>query len=119
MNSKHAVLVLKIAVAGEFLGHGVLALKHKAEWLGWFGVFGVENPSTAVTLLTLIGLADIAVALIVLFRPVKPVLLWAAFWGLATALVRPVVGQPIWDFVERLPNAGAPLALYFLTRSKE
>jgi hypothetical protein len=36
-------------------------------------------------------------------------------WGFWTALVRPIVGEPIWDFVERFANWGAPLALLALS----
>ena len=117
-NSRKAIWALRIAVAGEFLGHVILALQGKADWIGWFTKFGVSNTETAITLLTLVGILDIVVALIVLFKPIKPILLWAAFWGFWTALVRPIVGQPIWDFVERFPNWGAPLALYFLLKKE-
>ncbi len=113
-NNEKAIWALRIGVAGEFLGHGVLALQGKADWIGWFSQFGISNPETATTLLILVGLLDITVALTVLFKPMKPVILWAIFWGFWTALVRPIVGQPIWDFVERFANWGAPLALYFL-----
>lgn len=113
-NTNKAIWVLRIAVAGEFLGHGVLALEGKASWLGWFAKFGISDPSTAAILLTLVGIMDIIVALIVLFKPIKPVLLWAVLWGFWTALVRPIVGEPIWDFIERFANWGAPLALLFL-----
>ena len=70
----------------------------------------------AATLLTLVGVMDIVVALIILFKPIRPILLWAAFWGFWTALVRPLVGEPIWDFIERFANWAAPLALYYLVR---
>ena len=113
-----AIWALRIGVAGEFLGHGVLALQGKADWIGWFSKFGVSDPGTASTLLMLVGLLDVCVALIVLFRPIKPVLLWAVFWGFWTALIRPIIGQPIWDFIERFANWGAPLALYFLLKYK-
>lgn len=113
-----AIWILRIGVAGEFLGHGVFALQGKADWIKWFGNFGVTDPSTAGTLLMIVGILDILVALLVLVKPMKPVLLWAAFWGFWTALVRPIVGQPIWDFVERLANWAAPMALYYLMKSK-
>lgn len=115
-NTNKAIWALRIGVAGEFLGHGVLALQGKADWIGWFARFGVTDTGTAATLLTLVGLADILVALVVLFKPVRPILLWAAFWGFWTALVRPIVGEPIWDFIERFANWGAPLALFFLLK---
>lgn len=117
-NQKIIQWILRIAVAGEFLGHGVLALQGKKDWIGWISeITGVQN-ELAVKLLFIFGIMDLLVALIVLFKPIKPVLLWAAFWGFWTALVRPIVGQPIWDFIERFANWGAPLALYFVLRSK-
>ena len=76
-------------------------------------IVGVDA-STAVTLLTLIGILDILVALAVLIKPIQIVLLWIAFWGFWTALLRPLTGSPIWDLIERSSNFGAPLALIFL-----
>ncbi len=113
MNTKLIEWVLRIAVAGEFLGHGVFALQGKAQWIGWIEELLRVDASTAATLLMLIGLMDIAVAASVLLwrRVPRAVLLWAAVWGFWTALVRPVVGEPVWDFVERWANWGAPLAL--------
>lgn len=109
-----AQLVLRVAVAGEFVGHGVFALQGKADWLKWVSQLTGADAATAVTLLTMIGIMDILIAAIVLLKPIKAALLWAAFWGAWTALVRPIVGMPVWDFIERWANWGAPLALLFL-----
>ena len=106
--------ILRIAVAGEFVGHGVFALQGKPQWVGWIQQFTGASATTATQLLFLIGLMDLAVALVVLVKPVRPVLLWAALWGFWTALVRPLVGEPVWDFIERWANWGAPLALYLI-----
>ncbi|MEK7646843.1 MAG: hypothetical protein AAB378_00525 [Patescibacteria group bacterium] len=114
MNTKLMEWVLRIAVAGEFIGHGTFALQGKAQWVGWFSNFGITDAALATQLLFIIGLTDMAVALFVLVKPMRFVLLWAALWGFWTALVRPIVGEPIWDFVERWANWGAPLALLFL-----
>ncbi len=114
MNSKVVLWVLKIGVAGEFLGHGVFALEGKADWVKWIGQLTGASADTAATLLTIVGLFDILVAIIVLTKPIRIFLLWAAFWGFWTALVRPLVGQPIWDFVERFANWSAPLALLLI-----
>ena len=114
MNTTYAQWVLRIAVAGEFIGHGVFALQGKKDWIGWFAQFGVSNAGTAAQLLFLLGLIDITLAIIVLIKPVRLALLWMTFWGLWTALLRPIVGMPVWDFVERWANWGAPLALLFL-----
>ena len=106
--------VLRVAVAGEFLGHGVFALQGKADWIKWTSQLTGADMATAATLITAIGVLDILVAAIVLLKPVRAVLLWAALWGAWTALVRPLVGMPVWDFVERWANWGAPLALLLL-----
>src|SRR3989338_7802341 len=106
--------ILRVAVAGEFLGHGIFALQGKKDWIGWFANFGVSDQSTAASILFWIGVTDVFLALLILLRPVRLALLWMAFWGFWTALIRPLVGMPIWDFVERWANWGAPLALLLL-----
>lgn len=108
--------VLRIAVAGEFIGHGMLAIKGNAEWVGWVKQLSGLGDANAVTFLLLVGLIDVILAIIVLVRPVRPILLWMALWGFATAILRPIVGKSIWDFVERFANWGAPLALYLLLK---
>ena len=105
---------LRLAVFGEFLGHGIFAVQGKPAWIGWFGQFGISNPTTAGQLLFAVGLMDIALAVLVLIKPIRPALLWMTAWGFWTALLRPIVGEPIWDFVERWANWGAPLALLLL-----
>src|SRR3989344_7051679 len=124
-NEKKFEWLLRIGIAGEFLGHGLLAIGHKADWIGWIRQMIQVDVTTATTLLTIVGVCDVIVALIILIKPIKPILLWAAFWGFWTALVRPLVGDisnvwslssPWLDFVERFANWAAPLALYFYYR---
>lgn len=118
-NEKKMEWILRVGVAGEFLGHGIFALQGKADWIKWAQQLSGMEASTAATFIMIVGAMDVLLALIVLFRPVRPLLLWMAFWGLWTALVRPLVGLPIWDFVERWANWAAPLALYYVTKSKK
>lgn len=115
-NTKKMEWALRLGVAGEFAGHGFLALGGKADWIKWIVQLIHVSNSTAHTLLLLIGLTDLTVALIVLVKPINWVLLWATFWGFWTALVRPIVGVGWLDFIERFANWGAPLALYFFYR---
>ncbi len=111
--------ILRIAVFGEFFGHGVFALQGKEGWFKYFYAFGVSDPETIKMILLLVGIMDIVLAILVLVKPVRPILLWMAFWGLWTALVRwPFGGDPVWDFLERWTNWGAPLALYYLVSKK-
>lgn len=119
-NNKKIEWLLRVGVAGEFIGHGLLAIGGKKDWIGWISqMIGVDS-STATTLLLLIGLSDLIVATVILIKPVRPVLLWMALWGFWTALVRPLVGIGWLDFIERSANWAAPLALYyFLKKAKE
>lgn len=115
-SSKSTVLwVLRIGVAGEFFGHGVLALQGKETWLTWISQMLEVGRPTAETLLMAIGILDIVTALVVLIAPMPAFVLWAALWGFWTAMVRPLVGEPVWDFVERWANWAAPLALLLLS----
>jgi hypothetical protein len=114
MNIKHVEWVLRVSVAGEFFGHGVFALLGKKDWIGWFAKFGVADPALATKLLFILGIIDIALAILILIKPIRFALLWMVFWGFWTALLRPLVGMPIWDFIERWANWGAPLALLLL-----
>ncbi len=106
--------ILRIGVAGEFLGHGMLGLQAKAQWVTWIQQITGADAILAGQLIVLIGLLDVFVAIVVLLRPIKIVVLWAALWGFWTALLRPLVGEAIWDFVERFANWGAPLSLLLL-----
>ena len=105
--------VLRIGIFGEFLGHGVFALGTKASWIPYFTSLGLTE-SFARTVLPLIGIMDIIVAFIILIKPLRFVLVWATIWGFWTALLRPLAGEPIWDFLERWTNWAAPLALLVL-----
>ncbi|MBI2597229.1 hypothetical protein HYW41_03670 [Candidatus Daviesbacteria bacterium] len=111
--------ILRIGVAGEFIGHGMLALQGKQQWVGWVHQMTGFDMPTATHFLFIIGLSDLLVAFIVLVKPIRPVLLWAAFWGFWTALLRPLVGESVLDFVERSANWAAPLALYFLLKKQK
>lgn len=119
-NDKKIEWILRIGVAGEFLGHGILAVLGKADWIKWTQQLTGLDAGMAGTFIMLVGLMDIIMAVIVLWKPINPLLLWMAFWGFWTALVRPLVAIPafsgtsILDFIERFANWAAPLALYFL-----
>lgn len=115
MNNKIIEWVLRIGVAGEFVGHGMIALFNlNPKWSLWIQHFVPVSHEAAVTLLFWIGVSDLLVALFMLVKPIRIILLWAVFWGFWTALMRPLVGELIWDFIERWGNWAAPLALLLL-----
>lgn len=105
--------LLRLGIFGSFLGHGVFALQIKQGWIPYFTAVGLSE-SMATILLPLIGVMDLVVALIALLYPIRIILAWAAVWGFWTALLRPIAGEPIWDFIERWANWAAPLALLAL-----
>lgn len=112
-NTQKMEWALRIGVAGEFLGHGLLAIGKKPDWIKWMTQLTPFDAQTASTLIVIIGIVDVLVALTVLFRPIQWVLIYATIWGFWTALVRPLVGVGWLDFIERFANWGAPLALYY------
>lgn len=118
-NTKKMEWILRVGVAGEFLGHGVFAVLGKADWIKWTQQLTGFDVSMATTFIMFVGIMDICLALLVLYKPIRPVLLWMAFWGFWTALVRPLVGLPVWDFIERFANWAAPLALYYIYKNEK
>ena len=105
--------ILRIGISFTFLGHGIFAYNLKTSWLPYLTVIGFST-ETAITIMPLIGVLDIIVATLVLIYPTRILLIWATIWAFATALIRPVSGMPIWDFIERGANWAAPLALLFI-----
>ena len=113
-NSKIIEWILRIALFGEFLGHGIFAWQLKARFLEMLEAFIGVSGDLANTLMKTIGAIDMGVAILAIVKPLRIILLYAAIWGFLTALARPIAGDPIWDFVERWANWGVPLALLFL-----
>jgi len=112
-NLKRVEWILRIGVFGTFLGHGVFALLGKQSWIPYFTSIGISE-ANAMVLLPLIGFLDILVAVSALIKPVRVVLIYASMWAFMTAIIRPISGEPIWDFVERTANWATPLALLYL-----
>lgn len=106
--------ILRIAVFGTYLGHGVLALQLKPSFLTLIeGMSGISG-QLAENLLVTIGVIDIITAILAIVYPFRLLLIWATAWSFLTAVARPVSGDPVWDFIERWPNVAAPLALLYV-----
>jgi len=102
--------MLRLACAAEFIGHGAFGIMPKAAWLPYFAVVGIP-PEWGWRLMPMIGTVDITLGLLVgLILPARGLLLYMAFWGFLTASIRPLAGEPIWEFFERIPNWAIPLA---------
>ena len=105
--------VLRVGVVMEFVGHGALGLEGVAAWTSYFAVVGISK-ATAMNLMPIVGAFDVAMAMTVLFFPMRAVILYMGFWGLWTALLRPLAGESAWEAVERAGNFGALGALFLL-----
>ena len=79
----------------------MLAGQGAMDWLG-AKLISVDL-ATATTIMMIVGALDILIAIIVLLRPIRPVL-YGRQLGFWTALVRPLVGEPIWDLLNALPT---------------
>lgn len=110
--------ILRVALFGEFLGHGYFAFMQSPNFVKLItGATGFSE-DLAMTLLRVIGVVDFGVAFLALAYPFRALAIYAAMWGLLTALSRPLSGMHVMDFVERWPNWGIPLALFFVLQMK-
>ena len=126
---------LRVTVALCFIGHGTWGLITKSGWLPFFASQGIE-PELAWTLQPLIGAFDIIMALLLLRKSSRAILIWMFLWALWTAMLRPLAGnldKPVevtegqwvveireearpdktqtWEFWERAGNWGPPFML--------
>jgi uncharacterized membrane protein YphA (DoxX/SURF4 family) len=114
--NKNIYYVLRIAAAMCFIGHGSFGVITKPIWCNYFAVFGIGK-SLAYTLMPILGSVDILLGLSILFYPTRAVLSWLVVWGIVTAALRPMSGEPFAELIERAGNFGAPLALLLLCGS--
>jgi hypothetical protein len=108
---------LRISCAMCFIGHGVFGIITKKIWCNYFAVFGIGE-DLAFQLMPFVGLLDIALGIMLIIYPVRAVAGWLVFWGLFTASLRPLSGEPLAEFMERAGNYGAPLVLLLLSSSE-
>jgi len=99
----------------EFIGHGALGWNHPPAWATYFAVVGIPK-DIALSLMPWVGVLDITLALTVLFFPMRAVVFYMAVWGLWTAMLRPLAGEPIWELIERAGNYGTLVAWFLLAR---
>lgn len=113
MNRTIVDMILRIGVFGTFLGHGILALQVNPAWIRFLLMAGFTSEQAQIVM-PMIGTLDIVLAIWVLFKPNKYILIWMVFWAFLTALMRPLSGASLLQFVERSANWAAPLALLYL-----
>jgi hypothetical protein len=106
--------VLRITVACCFIGHGAWGVITKAGWLPFFRSQSIPD-EVAWKLMPIIGAFDILMAILVLIKPRRIILMWMFIWALWTAILRPISGtQGTWEFWERAGNWLPPLMMIML-----
>jgi hypothetical protein len=112
--SSQLTVLFRIACAMCFIGHGAFGIITKPVWCNYFAVFGIGE-ALAYQLMPVVGVADILLGIVILVYPLRFAAGWLVFWGLFTASLRPLSGEPFAEFLERAGNYGAPLLLILLT----
>ncbi|HLY71627.1 MAG TPA: hypothetical protein VKR53_17955 [Puia sp.] len=105
---------LRIAVAMCFIGHGAFGIITKPIWCNYFAVFGIGQ-HTALSLMPWVGVIDIFLGIMMIVYPFRAIPVWLVGWGLLTATLRPLAGEPFAELIERAGNFGAPFALLLLS----
>src|SRR6201996_8777155 len=85
--------ILRLAVAMCFIGHGAFGIITKPIWVNYFAVFGIGH-DMAYTLMPILGSVDILLGLIMLVYPIRAIAIWLVIWGVVTASLRPLSGEP-------------------------
>lgn len=97
-----------------FIGHGSFGIITKPIWCNYFAVFGIGQ-ATAYQLMPFVGIVDILFGIIILIYPIRAIPAWLVIWGIITAFLRPLSGEPFAEVIERAGNFGAPFALLVLS----
>lgn len=108
------VYILRVCVCMTFAGHGYLATQTQSGWYAYLAVAGIGK-RVGGPLMRLIGVVDLALAALVLFAYPSPLAhCWCMIWGFSTAMMRPLAGESVHQFIERSGNFLPSLALMWM-----
>jgi hypothetical protein len=105
--------LFRLALCAEFIGHGAFGVMTKQAWVPYFTLFGFPE-AWAWRLMPAVGSVDIALGVLALVAPTRAGLLYMSFWGLFTALLRPLAGEGGWELLERSYNFGVPFLMLWV-----
>jgi hypothetical protein len=108
--------ILRVTTASLLIGHGGFGLvMHKKVWFDYFGVLGIgTDTGQALSLLSVVGVCEILLGVAVLIKPARPLVLAIFAYKLGSEFLRPLSGEPFWEFVERGGSYAAPLGLFIV-----
>jgi hypothetical protein len=97
------------------IGHGAFDCAMHKDWSGYAAALGIAPATVAAhPLRPFAGWAEVVFGLLVLVCPIAPALVFVFVWKVGTEALRPLAGEPMWEFVERSGSYAAPLALLML-----
>jgi hypothetical protein len=107
--------ILRVTTALLLIGHGGFDFAMGKDWAGYAAAVGI-TPATLAghPLRPFAGWFECGLGVVVLAWPTRVLLMFVFAWKLGTEGLRPLAGEPIWEFVERGGSYGAPLALAWL-----
>lgn len=128
------LLWVKVAIAFTFVGHGLYAVGYypvPGHFVHMLDVVLGVSDATAEVILKVAGILDFIIAIGIFFpRIALPILYYAAFWGLLTALARifayfeptfffETINQWLYQVIYRLPHFLLPVAAILLERRRD
>lgn len=109
------VWLLRLTTGILLIGHGGIGAVMAKDWSPYFAVLGVSAATVkARALVPLVGWCEMALGLSVIARPSVALLVFVCIWKVGTEWLRPMAGEPLWEFIERGGSYAAPLALLVL-----
>ena len=109
------VWLLRFTTAMLLIGHGGIGAIMAKDWTPYFAVLGIGTVTVkAHTLIPLVGWFEMALGLSVIARSSTALLVFVCIWKVGTEWLRPMAGEPLWEFIERGGSYAAPLALLVL-----
>src|SRR5262249_51903497 len=109
------VWILCLTTGILLIGHGGLGAVMAKDWTPYFAVLGVGAATVEARALSpLVGWFEMALGLLVIARPSVSLLVFVFVWKVGTEWLRPIAGEPLWEFIERGGSYTAPLALLVL-----
>lgn len=103
--------ILRVTTALLLTGHGGFDFAMRKDWSGYAAAIGIGPATLARHPLTPArGLARVRPRA-VLAWPARGLLFFVFAWKIGTETLRPLGGEPIWEFIEREGSYGALLAL--------
>jgi hypothetical protein len=109
------VWLLRLTTGLLLIGHGGIGAVMAKDWSPYFAVLGIGTATVeARALIPLVGWFEMVLGLLVIARPSAALLVFVCIWKVGTEWLRPMAGEPLWEFIERGSSYAAPLALLVL-----